>query len=161
MADPKRPRGRPPTPQGAKPRAEVQRAYRERRKAAGKVLRVIDTWAEMMPAEIADMRERLGNALLKLELRERDVARLEARNAHLESELRRVEQHNLNALKDNIVLKKQLAERPSACSVAQAAPTSRRGRRYSITRYLNSGCGQRSGGDGRTPSWFQGRGGKM
>jgi hypothetical protein len=56
MADPKRPRGRPPSPQGAKPRAEVQRAYRERRKAAGKVLRVIDTWAEMTPAEITEMR---------------------------------------------------------------------------------------------------------
>src|SRR5271168_5127724 len=87
MTDPKRPRGRPPSPQGAKPRAEVQRAYRERRKAAGKVLRVIDTWTTMTPAEIAEMRERLGNALLQLELRQQDVARLEARNAYLESEL--------------------------------------------------------------------------
>jgi hypothetical protein len=67
--------------------AEVQRAYRERRKAAGKVLRVIDTWTTMTPAEIAEMRERLGNALLELELRQQDVARLEARNAYLESEL--------------------------------------------------------------------------
>jgi hypothetical protein len=57
MTDPKRPRGRPPSPQGAKPRAEVQRAYRERRKAAGKVLRVIDTWTTMTPAETAEMRE--------------------------------------------------------------------------------------------------------
>jgi hypothetical protein len=112
MTDPKRPRGRPPSPQGAKPRAEVQRAYRERRKAAGKVLRVIDTWTTMTPAEIAEMRERLSNALLQLELRQQDVARLEARNAYLESELKRVEQHHTIALKDNIVLKKQLAERP-------------------------------------------------
>jgi hypothetical protein len=112
MTDPKRPRGRPPSPQGAKPRAEVQRAYRERRKAAGKVLRVIDTWTTMTPVEIAEMRERLGNALLELELRQQDVARLEARNAYLESELKRVEQHHTIALKDNIVLKKQLAERP-------------------------------------------------
>ena len=112
MTDSKRPRGRPPSPQGAKPRAEVQRAYRERRKAAGKVLRVIDTWTTMTPAEIAEMRERLGNALLELELRQQDVARLEARNAYLESELKRVEQHHTIALKDNIVLKKQLAERP-------------------------------------------------
>jgi hypothetical protein len=112
MTDPKRPRGRPPSPQGAKPRAEVQRAYRERRKAAGKVLRVIDTWTTMTPAEIAEMRERLGNALLELELRQQDVARLEARNAYLESALKRVEQHHTIALKDNIVLKKQLAERP-------------------------------------------------
>jgi hypothetical protein len=112
ITDPKRPRGRPSSPQGAKPRAEVQRAYRERRKAAGKVLRVIDTWTTMTPAEIAEMREELGNALLELELRQQDVARLEARNAYLESELKRVEQHHRIALKDNIVLKKQLAERP-------------------------------------------------
>jgi hypothetical protein len=109
---PKRPCGRPPGPQGAKPRAEVQRAYRERRKAAGKALRVIDTWATMTPAEIAEIRERLSNALLDLELRQQDVARLEARNAYLESKLKQVEQHLTNALKDNIVLKKQLAERP-------------------------------------------------
>ena len=32
---------------------------------------------------------------------------LEARNAYLESELRRVERDHTNALKDNIVLKKQ------------------------------------------------------
>jgi hypothetical protein len=81
MTDPKRPRGRPPSPQGAKPRAEVQRAYRERRKAAGKVLRVIDTWTTMTPAEIAEMREGLGNALLELELRQQDVARLEVLSA--------------------------------------------------------------------------------
>ena len=84
-----------------------QRACRERRKAAGKVLRVIDTWTTMTPAEIAEMREGLGNALLELELRQQDVARLEARNAYLESELKRVEQHHTIALKDNIVLKKQ------------------------------------------------------
>jgi hypothetical protein len=78
MTNPKRPRGRPPSPQGAKPRAEVQRAYRERRKAAGKVLRVIDTWTTMTPAEIAELHERLGNALRELELRQQDVARLEA-----------------------------------------------------------------------------------
>ena len=54
----------------------------------------------------------LGNALLELGLRQQDVARLEARNAYLESELKRVEQHHTIALKDNIVLRKQLAERP-------------------------------------------------
>jgi hypothetical protein len=67
MADHKRPRGRPPSPQGARQRAEIQRAYRERRKAAGKVLRVIYTWAEMTPAEIAEMRGRSDSALLQLE----------------------------------------------------------------------------------------------
>jgi hypothetical protein len=81
MTDSKRPRGRPPSPQGARPRAEVQRAYRERRKAAGKVIVTIDTWTTMTPAEIAEMRERLGNALRDLELRQQDVQRLEARNA--------------------------------------------------------------------------------
>ena len=45
------------SPQGTKPRAEVQRPYHERRKAAGKVLRVIDTWTTMTPAETAEMRE--------------------------------------------------------------------------------------------------------
>jgi hypothetical protein len=40
------------------------------------------------------------------------VARLEQRNAYLEGELRRVEQHDTNTLKDNILLKRQLAERP-------------------------------------------------
>jgi hypothetical protein len=124
MADLKRPRGRPPSPQGARPRAEVQRAYRERRKAAGKVLRVIDTWAEMTPAEIAEMRERLRNALLQLELRQQDVQRLEAHNAYLESELKREERAHTNALKNNIVLKKQLAEPPPS----RARSPKRRGR---------------------------------
>jgi hypothetical protein len=112
MTDTKRPRGRPPTPEGARPRAEVQRAYRERRKAAGKVIVTIDTWTTMTPAEIAEMRERLGNALRDGELRQQDVQRLEARNSFLEAELRRVEQHNLNLIKDAVTLRKQLAERP-------------------------------------------------
>ena len=109
MADPKRPRGRPPSPQGAKPRAEVQRAYRERRKAAGKVVVTIDTWTTPTPAEIAHLHERLRDALLQLELRQQDVQRLEQRAVSAETELRRVEQHNLNLIKDAIVLKKQLA----------------------------------------------------
>jgi hypothetical protein len=110
MTTHKRPRGRPPSPQGPKPRAEIQRAYRERRKAAGNMLRVIDTWAEMTPAEISELREVLRKALLQLELRQQDVQRLETRNAYLEAELKREERAHTNALKDNIVLKKQLAE---------------------------------------------------
>jgi chromosome segregation ATPase len=112
MTDPKRPRGRPPTPQGAKPRADVQREYRQRRKERGLVLRTINTLTTMTPDEIAEMRERLGNALRELEMRQQDVQRLEGRLASLEGELRRVEQHNLNLIKDVVVLKKQLAERP-------------------------------------------------
>jgi protein subunit release factor B len=70
----------------------------------------IDTWTTPTPAEITELRERLRNALLQLELRKQDVARLEQRAASAETELRRVAQHNLNLIKDNIVLKKQLAE---------------------------------------------------
>jgi hypothetical protein len=69
MAD--RKRGRPPISE-AKSRAEVQRDYRARRKAAGKVLRVIDS-CTMTGDEIADLREKLYDALPKLELREQDV----------------------------------------------------------------------------------------
>jgi hypothetical protein len=109
MADPplKRPRGRPPTPQGAKPQAEIQRAYRERLKAN-----------RIPPADVADLHERLGRLALKLELREQDVARLTARNTILENELKRVEQHNLNLLKDNIVLKQ--ATPPAARAKSRA-----------------------------------------
>ena len=60
------------------------------------------------------MRDKMGddlrNALLKLELREKDVARLEQSDAYLERELKLHERHHTNALKDNIVLKQQLAQ---------------------------------------------------
>jgi len=108
---PKRPRGRPPLPH-AKSRADIQRDYRERRKAAGKVLRVIDTRATMTPAESAKLREKLDRALRELTLRKQDVARLMARNTQIEVELRRVEQHNLRLLKDIIALKQAAAEPP-------------------------------------------------
>jgi hypothetical protein len=111
---PKRPRGRPPTsPEGSKTRAAIQRDYRERRKAAGKVLRVIDTWKTMTPAEIAELRERLDSALLKLKLREQDVTRLDQRNGYLEAELRRVEQHNQHLLKELILLRQTAAAAPA------------------------------------------------
>ena len=100
---PKRPRGRPPTPEGAKPRAEIQRAYRERLKAS-----------RIPPADLAELHERFRATLLKLELREQDVARLSARNAYLERELQLQEHHHTNALKEIIVLKQQLAaQKPS------------------------------------------------
>jgi hypothetical protein len=103
-------RGRPPSPGGPKSPAEIQRAYRARLAAAGKVVKLIDPTAILDPAVYEEMRDRLHNALLKLELRQQDVTRLEARNAYLEAELKQVERHHTNALKDNIVLKKQLAE---------------------------------------------------
>ncbi len=60
----------------------------------------------MTPAEITELRERLVNACLKLELRERDVTTLERRNAQLENELKRVELHNVTLLKELIVLRR-------------------------------------------------------
>jgi hypothetical protein len=123
-------RGRPPKPGGRIPQVEVQRAYRARLAAAGKVVRVVDAVpappTNPAPASVSDfdpakdgiyerkmvegMRGRLRGALLKLELREQDVARLEQRNAYLEGELKLQERHHTNALKDNIVLKQQLAQ---------------------------------------------------
>jgi hypothetical protein len=122
-------RGRPPKPGGRIPQVEVQRAYRARLAAAGKVVRVVDavpapttqapaSGSEFDPAKdgiyerkmVEGMRGRLEGALLKLELREQDVARLEQRNAYLEGELKLQERHHTNALKDNIVLKQQLAK---------------------------------------------------
>jgi hypothetical protein len=92
---PDRPRGRPSTPEGARSSKDRQRAYRERLKAAGKVLRVIDADALTAAAALR----------VKLQLREQDVARLTARNHYLENELRRVEQYNLNILKEIIGLR--------------------------------------------------------
>jgi hypothetical protein len=56
---------------------------------------------------VEGMRDQLHNALVQLELREQDVARLQARNAYLEGELKLQALHLTNALKDNIVLKQQ------------------------------------------------------
>ena len=132
----KRPRGRPPKPGGRIPQVEVQRAYRARLAAAGKVVRIVDAVsvrpasANLARTAILDfdpardriyeremfekMRDDLRNALLKLELREEEVARLEQRNAYLEGELKLQERHHTNALKDNIVLKQQLAKKKRA-----------------------------------------------
>jgi hypothetical protein len=101
----KRPRGRPPRPGGPTPQAEVQRAYRARLKAAGKVLKLVDADAVADLAMLDRMRERLHDALSKLEMREQDLARLTERNTYLENEMKRVEQHNLNILKEVIVLR--------------------------------------------------------
>ena len=114
----KRRRGRPPSPNGPKSQADIQRAYRARLAAAGKFVRLVDTVREDAPdlATFVGMREKLHNALVQLELQGRDVARLEARNAYLESELilqhqhQHQHQHHTNAIKDNVVLKRQLAE---------------------------------------------------
>ncbi len=62
---------------------------------------------------VAGTRETLHDTLLKLDLREEEVARLRERNAHLESELKLQERHLTNAPKDNIVLKQKLALKPA------------------------------------------------
>jgi hypothetical protein len=107
-------RGRPPRPGGPRPPAEIQRAYRARLAAAGRVLKLVDSDAVDGLAMVGRLREQLRNALLKLELQEQEVTRLTARNHRLENELKRVEQHNLNILKDLIVLRKEQAAAPSA-----------------------------------------------
>ena len=93
---------------------EVQRAYRARLAAAGKVVRIVDA-VQPAPASIPDaefeaLRKRLHDALLKLERREQDVARLEQRNAYLAGELKLQGQHHTNALKEIVTLKQQLAQ---------------------------------------------------
>jgi ABC-type phosphate/phosphonate transport system substrate-binding protein len=134
----KRPRGRPPKPEGRIPQVEVQRAYRARLAAAGKIVRLVDAAAvQPAPASAAliaitafnpapppvydnamveGLRNQLHNALLKLEIREgeQDVARLEARNAYLEGELKLQAQHHTNSLKEVIMLKQQLAAQKPA-----------------------------------------------
>ena len=112
------------------PQAEIQRAYRARLAAAGKVFRLADA-ASASPALASipgfdparqlicdrktckDMRDNLHNALVKLDVREQDVARLETRNAYLEIELKLQERHITNTLKEVIALRQQLAKRRS------------------------------------------------
>jgi nucleoid DNA-binding protein len=55
-------------------------AARVDRKRGCSALR-LGQWTTMTPSEITEMRERLQSALRKLELRQDDVQRLEARNA--------------------------------------------------------------------------------
>jgi hypothetical protein len=98
-------RGRPPKPGGAMTPAAVQRAYRARLKAAGKVVKLVD--ADFDPAVV---RDKLHNALLELELRDQDVARLEERNRFLESELVRLEREATQAAKDRITARREAAE---------------------------------------------------
>jgi len=103
----------------------VQRAYRARLAAAGKVVRVVDANAVPVPGfdpakdgifereMIARLREQLRNALSKAELREEEATRLRERNAYLESELKTQERHLTNALKDKVTLEQKLARKPA------------------------------------------------
>ena len=103
----KRPRGRPPSHSGAKSQAEIQRDYRAR--LAARAAEIAATRPDLKTFE--EMRDKLHNALLKLEIRDQDVARLEQRNAYLERELKLQGQHYTNALKEVVVLKQELARR--------------------------------------------------
>ncbi len=93
--------------------AEKQRAYRARAKSErNKVVRVVDAWDAFTmptPEKVAELRAELRNALPELERRGEEIARLTARNAWLEAELLRVERNHTNSLKDNIVLKQEIA----------------------------------------------------
>jgi len=127
----KRRRGRPPKPGGPTPQAEIQRAYRARLAAAGKVLRLVDA-VSASPAlgsipgfdpatqivcdrqAFEGTRNKLHNALLEVERRRDDFARLETRNAYLERELKLQERHNTNILKEVVELKQQLAKKKRA-----------------------------------------------
>jgi hypothetical protein len=102
----KRPRGRPPSPGGPKPQAEIQRAYRARLAA----LAADAAAARPDLGAFVEMRDKFHNALLELELREQDVERLEQRNAYLEHELKLQGQHHTNALKEVVMLKQELAK---------------------------------------------------
>jgi hypothetical protein len=123
-------RGRPPKPGGPIPQAEIQQAYRARL-TAGKVFRLVDAASASLalasipgfdPAKqliwdrktYKDMRDNLHNALVKLDVREQDVARLETRNAYLESESKLQERRITNTLKVVLTLRQQLAKRCSS-----------------------------------------------
>jgi hypothetical protein len=106
----KRPRGRPPRLGGPTPQAEIQRAYRARLAAAGKILKLVDAEAIADLAMLDRMREQLHDALSKLERRDQEVVRLEQRVVHLEAELKREERLHGNALKEIVTLKQMAAQ---------------------------------------------------
>jgi hypothetical protein len=66
-----------------------------------------------------DMCEKLRSALLKLELREQEVARLTTRNTYLEGGLKLQEQHHTNILEGSA----QAAARQAAIAGASPAPS--------------------------------------
>jgi len=116
----KRQRGRPPRPDGATPKAEIQRRYRERLAATGKAVRLIDLHAAPPPfdaethficerATFSEIRDKYHHALSKIGLLEEDRARWQSDCAKAEAELKREEQRHLNTLKDKIMLQQEIA----------------------------------------------------
>jgi hypothetical protein len=100
METPKRTRGRPRKPDALTP-AQIQRAYRARLTATGKAVRVVqldaapgsDSEADAIAdrAYYAELRDKYHHALLRIEFLEEDRARLDKRNAYLETELKHLE----------------------------------------------------------------------
>ena len=116
-------RGRPPLPGGPKSQAEIQRAYRARLKAAANPPGFDPDKQMICDRDVfTETRDRLHNVMLKLELREQDVGRLQERNAYLEAELKLQAQHHTNALKDNIMLKQLLAQKEQKPKRRQRKP---------------------------------------
>jgi hypothetical protein len=89
MTNPKRPRGRPPSPQGAKPRAQSSAPAGSGGKPPARCSASSILGRPRRRPRSRNRGRDWGNALRNLELRERDGQRLEARNAYLEGELRR------------------------------------------------------------------------
>jgi hypothetical protein len=89
--------------------AERQASYRARLAAAGKVVTAVDA-SLVGPGGYRDTLDRLHDALMKLERREAEVARLTGRVAYLEGELKQQERHNTNSLKQIVELKQELAK---------------------------------------------------
>jgi hypothetical protein len=123
MEPTKRPRGRPPTPEGAKSQAEVQRAYRERQKAR--------TTTFDPDTQVIMSRDRLGRS--PLQAAKDEIAYLKADRDRwyndclkAEADLKLERQFHLNTTKDKIVLQKELATLKAAASQAK-------GRRIKIT----------------------------
>jgi predicted nuclease with TOPRIM domain len=91
LPTPAKRRGRPPRPGGPTPQAEVQRAYRARLKAAGKIVKLIDPAVMPDPADVLTMRDELHNALSTSNRWQEEAARLEASNLDLEDKVKVLE----------------------------------------------------------------------
>lgn len=92
--------GRPPKPGGRKSQVEIQRAYRERLRAAGKVVRVVD--AACSPEALADLRERLYRAASRADFLQAELSRLREREAALAAEVVRLERELTLAAKQRV-----------------------------------------------------------